>query len=47
MAEFSKMMKEQGSNLEEIQVAFTAIDQDGAGVIKYSEFISAVISEQE
>ena len=45
--EFESMMQKQGiQDRSNIQEAFAAIDQDGAGLIQYSEFIAGALQEQ-
>lgn len=50
--EFSKVMTDQnktGQDLdtEELRVSFQAIDQDGSGEIKYSEFVAAAMAQKQ
>ena len=47
MAEFASQMSKLGMENAEIKAAFSAIDQDQTGILKYSEFIAAAIDEKE
>ena len=44
--EFLNMMTKNNMKSDEIDAAFDAIDQDGTGLINYSEFISCALDEK-